>query len=101
VITVPSLPGDVSGWTERDLRIVRRYAPFVLVGSGAMIGVGAVTTVPVVLELAVRTYKGIATGRLASPWFWDSLVAAIAIISQFAVVGMLALRDRRRSLTRP
>jgi hypothetical protein len=95
----PDLVADTSGWTNRDLRIVRGYAPFVIVGSIAIIGLGAITTVPVVLKLAARIYHGIAGGALSNPWFWDSVIAGVAIVSPFAVVAMLALRDRTRRLT--
>jgi hypothetical protein len=84
------------GWSARDLRIVRRYAPFVVAGSTVMIGLVVAGTLPVLAGLALRVYQGITTGRLASAWFWDALLTAMAVLSQFVVVAALAIRDKRR-----
>jgi hypothetical protein len=97
----PEQAVDESSWTARDLRTVRRYAPFVAVGSIAMIGLAAVVTVPILAGLAVRTYHGVRGGGLASPWFWDSLVAATVILSQFAIAAAVAVRDHKRRLITP
>lgn len=91
----PDAAGEL-GWNARDLRIVRRYAPFVVSGSTAMIGLAAAGTLPVLAGLAVRVYHGIVTGHLASAWFWDALLTAMAVLSQFAVVAVIAIRDRKR-----
>jgi hypothetical protein len=88
--------GDESAWSARDLRVVRRYAPFVVIGSAALVGLTVVSVVPVLSGLALRVYHGIATGSLASPWFWDSLVAGLVILSQFGFAAIVAIRDRRR-----
>ncbi len=88
-------------WTARELRAVRWYAPFVVFGGITMIVLVAVTAIPVLAGLAIRALHGVATGSFASRSFWDSLVAGTAIVSQFAVVTVLAFRDRRRSLIAP
>ena len=88
-----------SGWTARDLRIVRWYAPFVVAGSVAVLALVAVSTVPVLAGFAFRIYHGVVTGSFASPRFWDSLISGAAILSQFAVLAAVAIRDRRRRLT--
>jgi hypothetical protein len=91
-------PGPFApGWTDRDLRIVRYYAPVVVVGSIVVILLAAVSTIPVLASLAARIYHGIAAGDFASPWFWDSLATGAAILSQFAVAAVLAILDRRRA----
>jgi hypothetical protein len=82
-------------WSARDRRIVRRYAPFVLAGSTAMIGLAAVTVYPLMAGLTARAYDGIVTGHLTSLWFWDALAAAAAVLSQFVAVALIAIRDRR------
>jgi hypothetical protein len=90
-----------AGWTASDLRIVRWYAPFVIAGSATLIGLAAVSVLPVLAGFIVRTYRGVLTGSYTSLWFWDSLVAGLAILSQFVVVAAIALRDRRRRLAAP
>jgi hypothetical protein len=92
----PRQASDTTGWSARDLRIVRGYAPFVVAGSGVMIAVASVAILPVLAGLAVRVYRGLAEGSMGSPWFWDSAVSGAAVVSQFAIVGALALRDRAR-----
>jgi hypothetical protein len=47
-----------SGWTERDLTIVRRYAPLVALGSGAVLGLAAFGVVPLCARLAARFTPG-------------------------------------------
>lgn len=93
-------PGQMSAeasWSNRDLRIVRGYAPFVLAGSLALTAVAAVSAVPVIAGLAMRVYHGIADGSVGSPRFWDSAVAGTVVVSQFAVVGLLEIRNRMRA----
>jgi hypothetical protein len=87
-----------TGWTARDLRVVRWYAPFVVAGSIAVLGLVAVSTVPVLAGFAFRIYHGVVTGSFANPRFWDSLISGAAILSQFAVLAAVAIRDRRRRL---
>lgn len=86
----------VSGWRAHELRTVRWYAPFVVAGSLAIIFLAAAGVVPVMAELALRTYHGLVAGGVTSRRFWDSLLTAAAVISQFAVVAIVALHERKR-----
>ena len=88
--------GDESTWSARDRKVVRRYAPFVVIGSAALIVLAAVSVIPVLSGLALRVYHGITTGSLTSPWFWDSLLAGIAVLAPFAIAWIIAIRDRKR-----
>ena len=97
----PVPAAEVRGWSARDLRVVSRYAPFVVVGSVAVIGVAAVGSIPVLAGFVLRIYRGVFAGHLAGPSFWDSLLTAVAILLQFAVVAALAVRDRRRRRVTP
>jgi hypothetical protein len=99
-LTGGTVPDDAeAGWTARDHRVVRWYAPFVVAGSLAVLALVAVSATPILAGFAIRIYHGVVTGSFASPGFWDSLVAGAAILSQFAVLAAVALRDRRRRLT--
>jgi hypothetical protein len=89
------LAGDESGWSARDMAIARRYAPFVLAGSGLLLVSGAIGTIPVLAGLLVRVYHGLLSRSFASPWFWDSTVAGLAVVAQFAVVAWLRIRSKR------
>jgi hypothetical protein len=89
-------PKGYDSWTQRERTIVRWYAPVVVVGSAALIGLAALTIVPVLTGLAERIYRSLSTSSLASPQLWDALIAAVLIAAQFAVPGILTIRDRRR-----
>jgi hypothetical protein len=87
-----------AGWTARDRIAVRWYAPFVVAGSIAVLVIVAVGTLPVFAGFALRTYHGVVTRSFASPRFWDSLVTGAAVLSQFAILAVVAIRDRRRRM---
>ncbi len=95
---VRDFTGD--GWTARDLNAVRWYAPFVVAGSIAVLGLVAVGAIPVLAGFAIHVYHGVVTRDFASSRFWDSLVTGAAVTAQFALVAVVAIRDRRRRLTR-
>jgi hypothetical protein len=86
---------DESGWSARDAKIARRYAPFVLGGSVVLIASSVVTSVPVFAGLAVRLYRGVGSGALGSARFWDSAVSGALIAAQLLVVLALKLAERR------
>ncbi len=94
----PAAAAGEADWSARDRKIVRRYAPIVVAGSTAMIGLATVTSYPLMAGLISRIYDGIVAGHLTSPWFWDALAAAAAVLSQFAAVAVIAIRDRRQRL---
>jgi hypothetical protein len=87
---------DEAAWTARERKIVRCYAPFVVVCGAAMIGAMAAYSLPVLAELAGRIYRNAAAGGLARPQFWDSVAVSALILSQFALAGAIGIRDRRR-----
>jgi|ERR1022692_247013 hypothetical protein len=86
---------DESGWSARDTKIARRYAPFVLLGSALLIGSAVFTSVPVLAGLAIRVYRGVVSGDLLTARFWDSAVAGGVMVAQFAVVAVIKIHDRR------
>ncbi|WP_035795681.1 hypothetical protein [Kitasatospora mediocidica] len=92
----PERATDESGWTAHDRAMARRYAPFVVLGATLMIAVVLKGIAPVIAGFAVRLAHGISAGALDDPHFWDSAVAATAILSQFGLLTALAVRDRRR-----
>lgn len=87
------------GWASRDLKAVRWYAPFVVVGSLAVLGLVAAGSIPVLAGFATHVYHGVVTRDFASSRFWDSLVTGAAFTAQFALLAVVAIRDRRRRLT--
>jgi hypothetical protein len=88
--------GDDDGWTDRDRRVVRRFAPFVLAGSVVIIGAAAATTIPAVTGIAERIYHGVATGQASGEQFWDSLAVGSVITANFIVIGIMLARSRRQ-----
>jgi hypothetical protein len=94
-------PGRVhalDGWTERDLRVARWYAPFFAAGVGVILAVGALALLPVATGLVRMTAEGLAAG-VASARFWDAALFVAITVAQIAFFAYLALRNRVR--TRP
>ena len=87
---------DESGWSARDMAIVRRYAPFVVAGSTVLLGSAAYGTIPVLAGLFTRMYHGVVAGSLGSPWFWDSSAAGLLILAELALAAWLRIGGRRR-----
>ena len=88
--------GDDDGWTDRDRRVVRRFAPFVLTGSVVIIAAAAATTFPAATGIAERVYHGVASGQASGEQFWDSLAVGCTTVANFAVIGILLARSRRQ-----
>jgi hypothetical protein len=97
----PGQASDESGWSARDTRIARWYAPFVLIGGVTLTGFAATAAIPVLAGMLIRMYEGARSGRLGSPWFWDSTVAGLMLTAQFAVVATIMIRDRQARARTP
>jgi hypothetical protein len=94
-------PGRVhalDGWTERDLRVARWYAPFFAAGVGVILAVGALALLPVMRGVVRMTAEGLAAG-VSSARFWDAALFLAITVAQIAFFAYLALRNRVR--TRP
>jgi hypothetical protein len=94
-------PGRVhalGGWTERDLRVARWYAPFFAVGVGVILAVGVLALLPVMTGVARMTATGLAAG-VSSARFWDAALFVAITVAQIAFFAYLTLRNRVR--TRP
>jgi hypothetical protein len=88
---------EPEGWTDRDRRIVRWYAPVVAAGGTVLVALAVIGAAPALAGFAVRLYQGIAAGRLGSPAFWNSFVIAAGLLLQAAVLLALRARDRRQA----
>lgn len=87
---------DDSEWTDRDRQVARWYAPFYVIGVLVMLGFGVLALVPIAVGLAVRMARGLASSGLGLH-FWDSAVALTFTSSQFVIVAVLIIRERRRA----
>jgi len=97
----PEPAGYATGWSERDRKIVGRYAPFVAAGSVVLIGSAIVGTVPALAGLLTRMYHSLFSGGPLSASFWDSAVAGGLMIGQFALLAVIKIRDGRRRRVPP
>jgi hypothetical protein len=84
-----------AGWTERDHRIVRRFAVAMVAGGTVLTAAAAIDAVPALAGFAIRLYQGMVTGSLSSPAFWNSLVIAAGLMAQVSLLLVLRVRDRR------
>jgi hypothetical protein len=86
---------DLSAVPERELRVIRWYAPFYLLGSAAAITAYGVLMIPALLPFLGIALTGVADGP-GSAGFWDGAGFLLLVISQFAALGWVALRERRQ-----
>jgi hypothetical protein len=98
VLRRPARVHALDGWTERDLRVARRYAPFFAVGVGVILAVGLLALLPVMTGMARLTGAGIAEG-VSSARFWDAALFISITLAQVGFFAYLSLRDRARPIT--
>lgn len=96
VLRRPGRVHALDGWTERDLRVARWYAPFFAAGVGVVLAVGVLALLPVMTGLVRMTGEGIAAG-VSSARFWDAALFVAITVAQIAFFAYLALRDRVRA----
>jgi hypothetical protein len=96
-------PGRVhalDGWTQRDLRVARWYAPFFASGVGVILAVGVLALLPVTTGVVRMAGEGIAEG-VSSARFWDAALFISITVAQVSFFAYLTLRNRvgARSIT--
>jgi hypothetical protein len=92
----PPRPTEEHSWSERDRRIVRRYAPIVLVGSVLSVSGMLVGTVPIIGGLLTRIVGAIGTGDVLTVRFWDGAIAGVGTVAELALVLAMMVRKRLR-----
>ncbi len=85
---------DESAWTARDRQVARWYAPLHVAGLLVMICFAVLALAPVTVGFAARMADGLRTGATGLH-FWDSAVSLVFASSQFIIVALLIVRDRR------
>jgi hypothetical protein len=89
---------DESRWHPRDRRVARWYAPLMVTGYAAAIVMLFVVVLPLAWDFfgsALRTV--FISGGDTPAHFWDSALLLALNALQFALAGVLALRERRRT----
>jgi hypothetical protein len=61
-----------------------------------VIVLAAFAMIPLCARFGIRVYQGIVSGSFTNLYFWDSTLVTALFLLQFAVIGGLAIRDRRR-----
>lgn len=87
---------DLGAVPARELRIVRWYAPFYLLGSAAAIAVFALLAVPAFVPMVEIAVRGI-TGAAGPAGFWDGTGFIALIATQFVTLGWVWIHERRLS----
>ncbi|MEV4173187.1 hypothetical protein [Nonomuraea sp. NPDC049709] len=85
---------DMSLVPARELRIVRWYAPFYLLGSAAAFAVLGLLTVPALSQMVDLALRGIGGGP-SSSHFWDGLGFLLLVAFQLAALAWVFVVERR------
>jgi hypothetical protein len=86
---------DEDQWTEHDRRIARLYAPFFVVGAGVLIGLGVLVVIPILVRVIHLLAQALSLSPLNGR-FWDSALFAAINLAQFILLGIVAVRTRKR-----
>jgi hypothetical protein len=86
---------DESNWHPRDRAAARWYSWLILVGYSFMIVVAVLAAIPATVRM-VEITVGHLRGDSSTLGFADALVFLALNVAQFAIVGVLAMRARKR-----
>ncbi|MER5885266.1 PqqD family protein [Streptomyces sp. NPDC001941] len=86
---------DLSGVPERELRVVRWYSVYYLLGSTTVLGGFLLLSVPAVVDMVRLALDGMSAGPGAAG-FWDGAGFLVLVVLQFGALGHVVLRDRAR-----
>lgn len=92
-------PHDLSDIPARELRVVRWFAPFAMVGVAVTVGQFALLGVPLLLRFVGEAASGLA-GDPRSLSFWDSIGLLGVVVAQFGLLFIAIVRERRRRRSR-
>lgn len=86
---------DLSAVPARELRIVKWYALFYLVGVAVVVGQFVVMGLPLLVRFLLQATVGVARGP-ATADFWDGLLFFALAVGNFGALAYVAWRERRR-----
>lgn len=87
---------DLSAVPERELRIIRWYSVYYLLGSSTVIAGSLLLSVPALVRMLRIAGDGIANGP-ATTGFWDGAGFVVLVAFQFGTLGYVGFRDHRRT----
>jgi putative peptide zinc metalloprotease protein len=85
---------DLTGLPHRELRIIRWYAPFYVLGSVVVTLALALLTVPVMDWMVRAAVRGLADGPAAAS-FWDGLGFLLLLVAQIGTFAWVVIAERR------
>jgi hypothetical protein len=85
---------DLSAVPERELRIIRWYAPFYLAGSAAVLVALGFLVVPGLWPFVDMALAGVA-GSVGTVGFWDGAGFLLLVLAQFTALIWVTVRERR------
>ena len=92
-------PHDLSDIPARELRVVRWFAPFTMVGVAVAVGQFVLLGVPLLLRFVGEAASGLAGDPRSLP-FWDSVGLLAVVGAQFGLLFVAVIRERRRRRSR-
>jgi hypothetical protein len=84
-------------WSPRERALAPWFAVLSAVGVGFLLAGAGLLLFPVMAEFVTRFAAGLAHGTLGGARFWDSVVAVLIAVLEFAVLPLLAGRGERRA----
>ncbi|MDJ0344119.1 hypothetical protein QMK19_35985 [Streptomyces sp. H10-C2] len=87
---------DLSGVPEREMRIIRWYCVYYLLGSSTVIAGSLLLSVPALVRMLRIAADGMASGPAAAG-FWDGAGFVALVAFQFGTLGYVGFRDHRRT----
>ncbi|MET8912703.1 PqqD family protein [Micromonospora sp. NPDC004551] len=92
-------PYDLSSVPARELRIVRWYSLFLVLGVAIFVGQFLMLGLPLLISFVQDATAKVAAGP-STAGFWDAVVLLLLAVAHFGTLGVVALRRRLRPVTR-
>jgi len=89
---------DPTAWSDRDLRVGRRYAPVLAFGVVVFSGVWVFLIAPVFVQLVRLVWEGLQLGA-GDPAFWDRCCFVALSLAQVVAAIVMAYRKHNRRRT--
>jgi hypothetical protein len=81
--------------SEHDRAVLRWFGPLTLVAAVGLTALALTAAVPILIDYCRKVAEGLVSSGLGAD-FWNAVGSLLLGFGQFGVLGLLAVRDRRR-----